>query len=250
VETGSNNIEIGTAGPLGDESNTMRIGDPNTQTATYIAGVTGAGIAGGVPVVVNAAGQLGTVTGGSTRFTDNGDGTVTDHTTGLMWEMKDPTIAVGTPVDCSSVTCSNPQNVNNMYQWCQDADHNGACDNNGPYGNHPPDGGAFFDFLARTNGALCNSATCTGLGGHTDWRLPTVAELTTIVDKSATGCGPSSPCIDPIFGPTKFGYHWSATTNTGNSGQAWVVCFGSSCGSYAASKPYAEFYVRAVRGGL
>ena len=52
-----------------------------------IAGINGATSTGGVPVFVNASGQLGTATA-ATRFTDNGDGTVTDHQTGLMWEKK------------------------------------------------------------------------------------------------------------------------------------------------------------------
>ncbi len=61
LATGSNNIDIGAAG-LPGESNTIRIGEPETQTATYIAGISGATVADGVTVVVGADGHLGTVT--------------------------------------------------------------------------------------------------------------------------------------------------------------------------------------------
>jgi hypothetical protein len=46
--------------------------------------------------------------------------------------------------------------------------------------------------------------------GHTDWRLPTVEELQSILDLSK-----NSPAIDPIFGPTQDFYYWS-NTNANN----------------------------------
>jgi hypothetical protein len=53
----------------------------------------------------------------SERFHDNGDGTVTDHKTGLMWEKK--TGIVGNPVQCTSSGggCPDAHNVNNTYAW-------------------------------------------------------------------------------------------------------------------------------------
>ena len=66
ITTGSNNIEIGTIGALGD-SNTIRIGTGGTQTATFIAGIFGVPIAGGVPIGINSSGQLG-VRPSSVRF--------------------------------------------------------------------------------------------------------------------------------------------------------------------------------------
>ena len=63
LTTGDNNIDIGNQGVTG-EANTIRIGrHPNRigtqgQTATFIAGINGAAVAGSV-VVVNASGQLG-----------------------------------------------------------------------------------------------------------------------------------------------------------------------------------------------
>jgi Chaperone of endosialidase len=67
LTTGSNNIDIGAVGVPG-ESNTMRIGTVR-QTATFIAGISGA-VVTGAPVIVNATGQLGTATS-SQRFKDD-----------------------------------------------------------------------------------------------------------------------------------------------------------------------------------
>src|SRR5213076_460956 len=66
--TGSNNIDIGNAGVAG-EGATIRIGTQGTQTATFIAGVSGATIAKSVAVFVDASGHLGTKTS-SERFKD------------------------------------------------------------------------------------------------------------------------------------------------------------------------------------
>jgi hypothetical protein len=57
VVAGSNNIDIGGAGS-GNESNTIRIGNNNTQSATYIAGISGTGVTGSA-VEVTSSGQLG-----------------------------------------------------------------------------------------------------------------------------------------------------------------------------------------------
>ena len=66
LTTGDNNIDIGNSGAAGDIGN-IKIGAQGTQTATYIAGIYGATVAGGVEVVVDASGQLGVKTS-SARF--------------------------------------------------------------------------------------------------------------------------------------------------------------------------------------
>jgi hypothetical protein len=38
-------------------------------------------------------------------------------------------------------------------------------------------------------------------------------------------CG-TSPCVDPIFGPTAPELYWSATTTPANADDAWFVYFG------------------------
>jgi hypothetical protein len=61
VTTGSNNIDIGNQGEQG-ESNAIRIGTQGTQTAAYVAGISGATASSGVSVYVSTTGQLGTMT--------------------------------------------------------------------------------------------------------------------------------------------------------------------------------------------
>jgi trimeric autotransporter adhesin len=60
IKTGSNNIEIGNRG-LTSDSQTIRIGGQGTQNATYIGGISGATVPGGVTVVVDSDGHLGTI---------------------------------------------------------------------------------------------------------------------------------------------------------------------------------------------
>jgi len=61
LTTGHGNIDIGNPGVAG-ESSTIRIGRVGDQTATFIAGVSGATVPTGVPVIVDAEGHLGTTT--------------------------------------------------------------------------------------------------------------------------------------------------------------------------------------------
>ena len=72
LTTGNNNIDIGNLG-LAGESHTIRIGGDTTglgtQTATYIAGISGATSSDGAAVFVNSNGRLGTQTS-SARFKD------------------------------------------------------------------------------------------------------------------------------------------------------------------------------------
>jgi Chaperone of endosialidase len=67
LTTGSNNIYIGNDG-VASESSTIRIGAP-VNTRTFIAGISGVGVIG-MPVYVNAEGQLGLATS-SQRFKDD-----------------------------------------------------------------------------------------------------------------------------------------------------------------------------------
>jgi hypothetical protein len=59
LSSGDNNIDIGNIGVAG-EGNTIRIGTPATQTATYIAGIYGNPLSGS-QVVINSQGRLGVV---------------------------------------------------------------------------------------------------------------------------------------------------------------------------------------------
>ncbi|HEX4962649.1 MAG TPA: tail fiber domain-containing protein [Thermoanaerobaculia bacterium] len=67
ISSGSNNIDIGNSAP-GNESDTIRIG--NTQTAAFLAGVSGVTVASGVQVYIDSNGQLGTLTS-SVRYKED-----------------------------------------------------------------------------------------------------------------------------------------------------------------------------------
>ena len=91
-------------------------------------------------------------------------------------------------------------------------------------------------------------------GGHSDWRLPNIKELLSILDY-----GRSNPSIDPIFGPTSggsnFAAYWSSTSWAAFYPQsnAWGVEFMDIYGNPAAMIPFGKsssLRVRAVRGGL
>lgn len=155
------------------------------------------------------------------RFTDNGDQTVTDNLTGLVWEKKDG--------------LGDIHDVQNHYSWSTGA----------PYVEN---GTAFTDFLATLNSD--------GFAGANGWRVATLAELqTTILDFPCTGTtfGPkcscsSSPCVDPAIGLTVSTLYWSAASRLSNPIYAWVVDFGTGW-LYTDNKMNSDL-VRAVRGGL
>src|SRR5262249_4467365 len=69
LTVGNNNIDIGNEGLAGD-SGTIRIGDPSSATACFIAGINGATASGGTAVYVDTNGQLGRLTS-SASFKDD-----------------------------------------------------------------------------------------------------------------------------------------------------------------------------------
>ncbi len=81
----------------------------------------------------------------------------------------------------------------------------------------------------------------TEFGGHSDWRIPTIAELTCIVDYARY-----RPAINTAYFPNTASYYWSSTTSAYSTGNAWVVDF-----DYGIDMWYdksGSHYVRAVRG--
>lgn len=112
---------------------------------------------------------------GNTSFTDNNDGTISDHATGLTWLKAD-----------SGKTMT----------WEQ-----------------------ALKYAEELNAA-----------GHSDWRLPDVKELQSIVDYSrapdATDKKSRSAAIDPVFDLTEQeSWFWTSTTHL-ETGGAYYVCFG------------------------
>ena len=68
LTTGSNNIDVGNPGVRAEEGS-IRIGSEGRQTNAYIAGISGVTVAGGVGVIIDSGGHLGTVVS-SERFKD------------------------------------------------------------------------------------------------------------------------------------------------------------------------------------
>ncbi len=78
-------------------------------------------------------------------------------------------------------------------------------------------------------------------GGHTDWRLPTVQELLTLVDYTRSG-----PAIDKEFFPNcKSDWYRTSTPYAPLSGFAWGVSFLS--GGSGIARHDGGHFVRAVR---
>ena len=163
------------------------------------------------------------------RFVDNGDGTVTDNETGLMWEKKK---------DCGAVELSNPHCVANTYTWSA-----------GKSDFTAPDGTLFTEFLSRINREDKASPDGNGVirAVYTDWRVPTDVELQSIL--LAENCpGSPTPCInEEMFGPTQASRYWLSKPDTAGSMFAWFVDFGSGSVT-GGSKEEDDGHARAVRG--
>jgi hypothetical protein len=161
-------------------------------------------------------------TGVARRYTDNGDGTITDHKTGLIWEKKDQ--APG-----------GIHNFNNTYTW-------GTMSS--PY---TMDGTMVTTFLAALNAG-------SGFAGHTDWRIPNRFELESIaapmndpaVDTAfSTNCVAS--CTVTTCSCTQSHVYWSSTTYLDSPLDAWFVYFGDGYVNHGIKG--VDHYVRAVRDG-
>ena len=87
---------------------------------------------------------------------------------------------------------------------------------------------------------------CEGLtlDSHTDWRLPNLRELTSIVDDTK-----NDPSINntTAFEHTASNTYWSSTTYAGHTSHAWRVYFNS--GNQGHSNKSYSLYVRCVRAG-
>lgn len=78
------------------------------------------------------------------------------------------------------------------------------------------------------------------LGGHEDWRVPTLEELVTLIDYSKYRPASTFPGM-----PND--YFWLSSSYAGSASNAWAVHF--SYGSVSYSGKTATYYVRCVRRG-
>lgn len=83
----------------------------------------------------------------------------------------------------------------------------------------------------------CNSLT---LNGFTDWKLPTISELQTIVNVKKT-----KPAIFEEFKYIEHTSYWSRSQDITNDAYAWYVGFKTGA-TFKDSKDY-DCYVRCVR---
>ena len=139
------------------------------------------------------------------RYTDNGDGTISDHQTGLMWSK-----------------CSYGQTYD-----ANDANSDGIiCEGSPAFGTWQQ--------------AFAWAADSTD-HGHSDWRLPNIKELGSIVD-----FGSAKPAINQsIFPNTASGPYWSSTPSRANVHQ--TIYIGFQAGDYGPSDRISNLYLRLVR---
>ena len=153
-------------------------------------------------------------------YTDLGNGIVRDNVTGLQWVKDGNLIATRDPGFDADITAGD-----GAVTW-----------------QHA------LDYVVKLNNE--------NYLGHNDWRLPTIKELSTLVDSSIPDSsqypgeeGDTRPSINPTFFPnTVQSDYWSSTTHADRTDLAWAVRFsfgGVSLGSKINNYVY---YVRAVRG--
>ena len=148
---------------------------------------------------------------------DNGDETATSKLTGLTW-LRD--------ANCM-------------------ATHYPEFDNDGDIGG---DGMVTWqhalDFIAGINNEtypLCGA-------GHTDWRLPSVKELQSLIDFSRSD--PALGFVVVFFGivhNVQNSYYWSSTTSLNYASHAWIM--NMVHGYIIIDDKPSEHYVWPVRGG-
>ena len=99
--------------------------------------------------------------------------------------------------------------------------------------------GSLFPMDWRHAQGYIDQINTTGFARHSDWRLPTIAELMTLLTERPTG---NEHCIEPIFDPEQ---KWIWSCDRRSFTAAWYIS--SDLGFVAWQDFSAYFYVRAVR---
>lgn len=95
---------------------------------------------------------------------------------------------------------------------------------------------------------LNGQSNCNGMstGGRLGWRIPTLQELASLVDR--TQSNPSLPSGHP-FQNVQSSSYWSATTTSFDASFAWVVAFGSGGVNIFLKSVSGSVFLWCVRGG-
>jgi hypothetical protein len=162
--------------------------------------------------------------GGPLRYVDNHDGTVTDLATGLTWEKK-----------CDG--CGGLHDYGLALVWSGESEDETVWD--------------WLDAL--------NREAALGFAGHSDWRIPSVKELVSIVDYerfnpaapaafdgAACGLG-CTDTTDPACSCTGMSFYWTSTTFADFPAHALTVRM--NLGLVGDLPKTDRAFVRAVRGG-
>lgn len=145
---------------------------------------------------------------------------VKDNVTGLIWEVKN--------AKDGTKDYNNANDADNTYTW-YDPDFT-------EYPGTAGDGTDTKDFIDKLN--------TSSYGGFSNWRMPTVKELSTLMDRGRT----VAPYIDTAYFPnTQTSWYWSSSSYGGGSSDAWGVYFNH--GSVDGLHKGYGVYVRAVRSG-
>ncbi len=137
------------------------------------------------------------------RYTDNGDGTVTDNQTGLMWQQMisrfDPR--------CPDQNGNSDGHANDIRCQLNTFSWNAAAGEN-PFAS---DGTLFTDFLKTLNTSPC-------FASHCDWRVPRLEEFQGIL-LAPYPCAVADPCLDEILGPITPSFYWTSKISDDVPGQ-------------------------------
>ncbi len=213
--------------------------------------------ASGQTAVVVAGDDGGTRAGTPLSYVDNGDGTITDRTTGLMWEKKVKLDNARDP--------ANLHDADNCYPWVGRCATSGAsCGTDADCGTNGsctaadcqtaiPSGLTILKWVAQLNASK--------FAGHNDWRLPNPKELQSIVNYgvvnpavttafNGASCGKCDNLANAACSCTQSNNYWTSTTYAlpGVTDGAWAVHFAN--GAVVFNVKHATNFVRAVRGGM